>query len=382
MRILYFTRDYTPHDHRFLSAIAASTHEVFSLRLERRGVQREDRALPPGVQPVRWLGGQREARWQDGLALRRDLRRVIAEVQPDVIHAGTIQTAAFLTALAGFRPLVSMSWGSDLLKDADRSRAWRWATRYTLRHTDILLGDCQAVSDKAQSFGFPAERVVLFPWGVDLNHFSPAAASPLRERLGWQDAFVLLSLRSWEPIYGVDVLLRAFARAVRTQAQSGVQQPPLRLLLLGNGSQAPLIHHMVAENQLEACVHFGGQVNFDRLPEYYRTADLYVSASHSDGSSVSLMEALACGRPVLVSDIPGNCEWITPGQTGWLFPDGDAAALADGMLRAADQAQHLPAVGRAARALAEERADWHKNSQKLLAAYERAAQMAGGRRGG
>ena len=58
----------------------------------------------------------------------------------------------------------------------------------------------------------------------------------------------------------------------------------------------------------------------------YRAADLYLSASHSDGSSVSLMEALGCGLPVLVSDIPGNREWVTDGEQGWLFPDGDDAA--------------------------------------------------------
>ena len=63
-------------------------------------------------------------------------------------------------------------------------------------------------------------------------------------------------------------------------------------------------------------VHFGGQVGYDNLPLYYGASDLYLSASHSDGSSVSLMEALASGLPVLVSDIPGNREWISEGKTG------------------------------------------------------------------
>lgn len=371
MRVLYFTRDYTPHDHRFLSALAESPHTILSLRLERRGRQLEDRPLPPQVQQVQWRGGQAPARLADAPALLADLKRVIRQVQPDVIHAGPIQSAAFLAALSGFHPLVSMSWGSDLLMDAGRDWKMRAATRFTLLHSTVLAGDCEAVRARAGEFGFPAERVVLFPWGVDLQRFSPGEPGGLRQRLGWEDAFVVLSLRSWEPLYGVDVVVKAFCTAA-------AREPRLRLLLLGGGSQAGVLRQMLAQHGLLDRVHFGGQVRGDDLPAYYRAADLYVSASHSDGSSVSLMEALACGLPVLVSDIPGNREWIAPGEeAGWLFSDGDFSALAEGILGAAKGETDLQARRRAARALAERRADWKQNFQQLLRAYDLARELDG-----
>ena len=79
-------------------------------------------------------------------------------------------------------------------------------------------------------------------------------------------------------------------------------------------------------------VEFGGRVSQADLPRWYRKSDLYVSPSHVDGSSVSLMEALACGLPALVSDIPANKEWVQEDRNGWLFPDGDADALAEKIL--------------------------------------------------
>ncbi len=368
-RILYFTRDYTPHDHRFLSALAETPHQIYSLRLERRGRQLEDRPLPSQVEQISWKGGTRPAQLRDGLALLNDLGRVIRAVQPDVIHAGPIQNAALLAALSGFSPLVTMSWGSDLLKDADKNWRMHWATKYTLDHTTVLVGDCLAVQKKAAEFGFPAERVVLFPWGVDLQRFQPGRAEEFRARRGWEDAFVVLSLRTWEPIYGVDVLVRGFAQAAQ-------QIPELRLLLLGGGSQAELIRKILIQYDVLDRVFFGGQISQNDLAMYYHAADLYASASHSDGSSVSLMEALACGLPVLVSDIPGNLEWITPDGQGWFFPDGDSQSVAAKLIQVYAQREKRCEVGRAARNLAEERADWSKNFQKLLYAYELAQQLA------
>ena len=369
MRILYFTRDFTPHDHRFLASLASSEHEVYSLRLERRSQQLEDRALPPEVTQVRWAGGQHAFRWRDMPALLAGFRGVLRSVRPDVVHAGPIQNAALLAAAAGTRPLVSMTWGYDLLVDAERGPLWRWATRYTLKHTEVLLGDCQAVRAKASQFGFSPQRAVLFPWGIDLARFSPGENEEFRMRHGWDDeTFVLLSLRSWEPIYGVDVLARAFVRAAH-------KEPRLRLMLLGSGSQAPLVRKILLDGGVEERVFFGGRVSNPDLPQYYHAADLYISTSHTDGSSVSLMEALGCGCPALVSDIPGNREWITPGEQGWLFQDGDDAALAEGILQAVEKWERLPEMSAEARHLAKQRADWDKNFQTMLSGYELARQM-------
>jgi glycosyltransferase involved in cell wall biosynthesis len=365
VRILYFSRDYTPHDHRFLTALAESEHHAFYLRLQNGGRELESRPIPAAVEQIHWQGGQNPARLQDAPALWWDLRHVIRRVKPDLIHAGPIQSCALLAALSGFQPLVSMSWGSDLMKDADQSARMRWATRTALRHTRILLADCQAVQHKAESFGFPKERTILFPWGVDLEHFQPTPAVEWNARRGWEDAFVLISVRSWEPLYGVDVLARAFVRAAH-------QLPELRLILLGNGSQASLIRQILEQGGVSDRVFFGGQVGQADLPPYYNAADLYISTSHSDGSSVSLLEALACGKPALISDIPANREWVTPSREGWWFADGSVDELTAGILRAYEMRSELARMGSTARQLVEMRADWKKNRQILLNAYKQA----------
>ena len=388
MRILYFSRDYTTHDHRYLSALAQTEHKVFYLRLEQRGHALEDRPLPPEIEQVHWAGGRTPAAFKDGPRLLLDLKRVIRQVKPDLIQAGPIQRCAFLAALSGFHPIVAMSWGYDLLHDAKRDRWWAWATRYTLKRTAALVGDCNTIRQLAISYGMPDERIVTFPWGVDIEHFTPSLTpapspfgrgeqppSPLGGGAGGEGVpFTLLSTRGWEPIYGVDVIARAFVKAANAAAPAP-QCPELRLLMLGNGSQAGVLRRIFSQGGVEERVHCPGQVSQADLARYYRSADLYISASHSDGSSISLLEAMACGRPAIVSDIPGNREWVTPGENGWWFPDGDADALAQAILQAVEQRASLPAMGRKARQLAESRADWQKNFRELETAYRIASEQ-------
>lgn len=365
MRILYFTRSYSPHDRRFLDVLARSGHEVGYLPYEAEFARREPPVLPEGIQRVKWDGVERP--W--ALAHnRRALRKVLEKFKPDLVHAGPVQQPAFLTALTGFSPLVTMSWGSDILLGAKRGIG-RHQAGYTLQRSTLFLCDCKAVSDRAEELGMPAGQIVVFPWGVDLEHFSPGD-SAIRENTGWQDAFILLSTRSMEPLYDVDVTVEAFIRAAGENSS-------LRLLLLGDGSMREQLENRLEEAGLAERSWFAGRVNLEQLPAYYRASDLYITSSTSDGSSISLLEAMACGLPAVVSDIPGNREWVTAGKNGWLFPVGGVEEMAGSLLEAAGSGGGLLRMGSISRDICEKRADWRGSSQLLLQAYERAREVAG-----
>lgn len=357
MRLLYFSRDYTTHDHRFLTGLSKTEYQVYYLRLERSDYVLEDRSLPPEVELVQWKGGRGTASWADGFSLRQDLKRVIQKIKPDIIQAGPVQRSAFLVALTGFHPLITMSWGYDLLIDSEINCWWRWATRYTLKHSDMLIGDCDTIRKQAISYGMCQDRIVTFPWGVDIRHYSPDT------REEESPAFTLLSTRSWEPLYGVEIIARAFMRVAQ-------EQPDLRLVMLGNGSQAGQLRQIFSSGGVADQVYFPGQVSQHDLPRYFQNADLYVSASHSDGSSISMLEAMACGKPVLVSDIPGNQEWVTPGLNGWLFSDGDTDSLAQAIMTAIQDRKRLHEMGKAGRVIVEKRANWEENFKQMLNAYK------------
>src|SRR3989454_1000615 len=301
--------------------------------------------------------------------LRWAMLDVLADVRRAVLHAGPTQSCGYLAALSEFHPFLLMSWGSDLLVDAERSEVWRRATSVALHGSDLLLCDSAAVRTKAHPLlGYDDSRIVQFPWGVDLKEFRPGADDRgLRHEMGWDDSFIILSTRSWEPLYGIETLLEAFRRAY-------AKEPRMRLILLGGGSLASKIERFLKSNKLDRFVHRPGVMPHDAISAYFRAVDLYVSCSLSDGSSVSLLEAMATGLPVVVSDTPGNREWVVSGKNGWLAPVGDAEAFAGHLITSSRSGSSARArISQANRGIAERRADWSRNSEQLRQAYERLA---------
>lgn len=370
MKVIYFSKNYTPHDYRFLFSLSQTKHEVYFLQLEATTRQTEDRPVPENVRQILWAGGKHEFRWRDVPRLTLDLRRIIKEIQPDIIHAGPIQNCAFLVALSGFRHLLAMSWGYDLVMDADKSWWMKQVTSYTLRRSAFFTSDANVTREKAVAFGMKPERTVVFPWGIDLEHFLPKkeerrkkTSKPNRKSsIVNRKSVTLFCSRTWELIYGVDVLAKAFVKVAS-------ENPNVNLILLGGGSQGNHIRQILLKGGVMERVHFGGQVGQRDLPRWYHMADVYISPSHVDGSSVTLMEAMASGLPCLVSDIAGNREWIEDGVNGWLFRDGDVDDLAGKILHAIKKKREFRRIGELARKTAEERADWKKNFGKLLKVY-------------
>jgi len=274
-----------------------------------------------------------------------------------------------LTALSEFHPFLLMSWGFDLLTDAEQNKVWQDATTFTLRQSDLLLSDSSTARAKARALvGYDDARIVQFPWGVDLNEFrSGADRRGLRHELGWEESYVIVSTRSWEPMYGIETLLAAFR-------QAHAQESRMRLILLGSGSLASRIESFLKSNQLDPVVYHPGPVPHEEISDYFRAVDLYVSCSLSDGSSVSLLEAMATGLAVVVSDTPGNREWVVPGKNGWLAPVGDMNAFAGHVFRSSRSSPaERTKISQLNRSVAEQRADWSRNSHKLRRAYKRLA---------
>lgn len=366
VRVLYLTDNDSVHNRRFLEKLAAAGYEVWLWNIAATHAAEDQ--LPTGVRTIISMKRiDRESSPAQYRQLLPQMQSVLKEVRPAVVHAGPIQSGGYLAALSGFHPMLLMSWGSDLLLDAERNSEWQEATAFALQKTDAFFCDCDTVRQRANSFRvFSDAEMVQFPWGVKRGVFSPTGALPPSDQFArGAGTTTFIYTRSYEPLYGSDVLLEAFARARS-------KNPALHLLLLGDGAQDRNILSFITAHDLNDAVSVVGSQPMETLPMWFRAADAYVSCAKSDGTSISLLEAMATGLPVIVSDIPSNREWVAEPENGWLARSGSAESVAEKMLQAAKLTpQERKKISECNRRIVAERADWDRNFPRLLEMYNR-----------
>jgi glycosyltransferase involved in cell wall biosynthesis len=269
------------------------------------------------------------------------------------LHAVTEHLAGLPVALVG------LSWGYDLEDMATTGADLSW-----LPALGGLIVDSESNRGIAEGAGVDPTRITFLPWGIDLDAFTTDGprASPITLGLP-PNARLVLSLRAHEPQYRVGDIVEAFALAQATD-------PDLALVIGHHGSLTATLRERVTDLGIDPRVRFIGTLPENELAPLLRGACCYVSASQVDGTSVTLLQAMACGTPVVASNSAGNQGWVTDKETGRSFPTGDIPALAAAIAHACSS--NGPDLVERARALVESRADWKGNLIRLRDALERA----------
>lgn len=282
------------------------------------------------------------------------VRRIVAACAPDLVLGYYVTGNGLLAAFAGRHPLVLATSGDDVAITPWTSPVMRALIRWIVSRADVVTAWGDSMAKATRRLGVPAGRLFTLPRGVDLTRCGPGRraerAVPHR----------IVSTRKLAPEYQVDVVIRAFAalRAV---------QPDARLALVGDGTERRQLEALAAALDVGAQVTFAGAVPHEAVFGYLHHADVYVSASYSEGTSNSLLEAMACGAFPIVADIPANREWVAHGVNGFLFPHRDPGLLRECMLEALSRPELLEEARRRNWEIVRERADWRRN----MAEYER-----------
>jgi glycosyltransferase involved in cell wall biosynthesis len=286
MRVLYVGRAQTSHDRRFIRAWEATGAEVTALAA------------------VGSPDAQREL-----------VRAAIASSVPDLVHAGPLTTPADVVAELWDGPLVVASWGFDLLHEIVADPQLTPGAARVLERADLVFVDNAATERRAVQLGAVEHRIRRFPWGLDAWWFEPARGTRPSE----SSAEMIVSTRRHESIYRVADVIDGFRIAA-------VTNPRLRLQVVGSGSLTPELMSRAAESGVAERIEFLGDLDPHHLREVLEGAAAYVTATEVDGTSISLLEAMAVNVPVIASDIEGNREWVDA-DTGVLFPVGDVDTL-------------------------------------------------------
>lgn len=249
----------------------------------------------------------------------RALRRLLDEgYEFDLIDAHYFYpdgVAAALLAKWFKKPFVVTARGSDINQISDYSIPRKlivWASRHA--HASIAVSN--ALSNKLARIGAERSKLVVLRNGVDTQRFRPVPMADARVELGWPDEPTLLSVGNLVESKGHHIAIELLTRS-----------PGFRLSIVGHGPERESLERLARRLGVTGRVMFAGQVAQERLPIYYSAADILILASSREGWPNVLLESMACGTPVLSTNVGGIPEILTVPTVGRLTADRSAVGF-------------------------------------------------------
>ncbi len=253
---------------------------------------------------------------------------------------------AAMAYASGFRPYSIYAVGSDILLAGGVKR---WIGRVALNRATPVFANGRFLAEKAREMAPRADIVPVY-LGVDRTRFRPGAPAPEPVRI--------VCTRGFTAVYNNEYLIHALAAMPKIDRE-------IKITFMAGGhllERARALADRILPAVLRSSVEFEGGASRERVAEALRESHIYVSLSRSDGTSVSLMEALSCGLFPVLSDIPPNREWIdVREENGLLVPFEDPRVVGESLARAVIEGGARAKARRYNLRVAEERADGRRN---------------------
>jgi len=294
------------------------------------------------------------------------VKKLLREIEPDVVHAHYITHYGYLAASSGFHPLVMTAWGTDVLIDAHSTFMKRHQVSKALKAVDIATCDGENTAKALAGLMGSSERIRKIYFGVDTQKNNPG-----RRVEGFYSKYlksgrekIVIDVRGFNKVYDPDTFIKAIPLVLE-------KRPDTVFIMARESERRKAYEEMVASMGVADSVKFIGDIRPEEFATYLASVDVYVSTAISEsGLSASTAEAMACGTAVVSTDVGDAAYWIEEGKTGMIVPKGDHKALSDKILYLLSNDDMRKSMGREARNTIETRQDYYKEMSKVEALYE------------
>lgn len=358
MKILYVTSNGGIHDYRFLKKLTED-YDVLLLHYASSVLIDEIKNL----KNLKIISVKPLVKSFPLLTKIFHFKKVYKNFKPDIVHTGYLWQVGILASILNLHPHLSMPWGSDILFEPDESLLKKILVKKVVRQCDHIQCDAEFVKSKIiKDYGVPEDKVAVFPWGIDLDLFKEQDKNHCKKELGInEDAFITLFTRHLDTVYGLKDLLEGFKLFCKNKNNA-------QLLLVSGGPLKNYAVDFINKNNLETHIKIIGKIPNSKLPVYLGAADVYISPSLSDGTSLSLLEALAVGPGIVVTDVPAIREWISP-ENGFVVPINNPGEICRALESYFHNRELISKHAALNKEIVKNRADWDKNYLELKKIY-------------
>jgi L-malate glycosyltransferase len=287
-----------------------------------------------------------------------ELKRALREFKPDILHAHYASSYGFLGALSGFHPFVISVWGSDVFNFPNISPIHKGIFKFNLRKANIICSTSRTMKEEIKKY--TDKDISVIPFGIDLNIFKPFYAHHVFK----DNAIVIGAVKTMEKEYGLEYLIESFAILLKR-----VKAYNVKLLIVGKGSLDSKLRGKVKDLNIEGDTVFTGYIPPAEIPFYQNMLTIAVFPSLSESFGVSVVEAMACEKPVVVTNVGGLPEVVENGVTGLVVPSADIEKLTEAMEKLIMDGELRNKFGKAGRQRVERLYNWENNLGSMIEIY-------------
>ena len=277
----------------------------------------------------------------------KKIRRILQEINPDIINVHYATSYGVAAALAGIHPYILSVWGSDIYDFPNCSPLHRQLLKYSLRSADRLFSTSKAMAEEAAKYTEKSFDVT--PFGVNMDLFNPDKRDRNDSR------FVIGTVKSLTPKYGIDTFLKA-ASIVNSEHPDY----NLEVRIAGKGMAENDLKELSQKLKLNNVVTWLGFISQENAAKEWANMDIAIIPSTLESFGVSAVEAEASGTPVIISDVPGLEEATKAGVTSLVVPRKNERALAEAIIKLHDDEELRKQMGAAGREFVSENYEINK----------------------
>jgi glycosyltransferase involved in cell wall biosynthesis len=293
------------------------------------------------------------------LAVLRTIKNIVKSFKPDLIHAHFATSYGLIASLLNFHPLIISVWGSDVYHFPTISFLHKRLFKFNLSRGDKILSTSRVMAEEIGKY--TSKEIIVTPFGVDTEVFQPIRV----DRPFSEDDLVIGIIKTLETWYGDDLLIKAFAIL-----KDKYPDKNLRLLIAGKGAETDRLKTLVNDLGLDPITLFTGHLPFRELPKYHNMIDISVFPSLKESFGVSVIEASACEKPVVVSGVGGHLEIVEHQKTGIIFEKGNIEELVNALEKLINNSELRNRYGKSGREKVKKEFNFNDNLLQMLQIYE------------
>ena len=293
------------------------------------------------------------------------LFKLVKKIRPHIIHSHFIADTGLAAIIVGNllkTPVITSLLGKDIFDPIDPvSTKWHDILVRLMEKSSRVIACSKDQKLRAQAMGV-SSNIKIIPHGVNTHRFTPKIKENLKKKLDI-DGPLVLSVQRLHPRKGLNYLIDAIPIVLK-------EIPSAQFVIVGKGPEKAKLETKIRDLEIEKSTKLVGFVSDPELPTYYANCDLFVLHSLYEAFGIVLLEAMACGKPVISSMVGGIPEVVLHGKTGILVPPRNTQELATNIIKLLSANKLAKEMGQYGRKLAEDKFDWDKIVKTYLKTFK------------